>query len=56
VCERDGGSGTSATSRDDIDNWAIFEPTTVEVLDVRDLRRDDPDLLAAVELFGLAVA
>lgn len=40
---------------DDLDNWAIYEPASVEVIDVEELRGDDPDLLAALELFGLVL-
>jgi hypothetical protein len=38
---------------DDIGNWAICEPAVIEALDSGDLRRDDPDLIQALDLFGL---
>ena len=38
---------------DDIGNWAICEPALIDALDSEDLRRDDPDLTQALELFGL---
>jgi hypothetical protein len=41
---------------DDIGNWAICEPALIEALDREDLRRDDPDLTRALELFGLLLA
>ena len=39
---------------DDIHNWAICEPGTIDVQGVEELRADDPDLARAFELFGLA--
>ena len=51
-------SGLAYRSRlgDEFTNWAIFErPDRDPVLNASatDLRVDDPDLLAALELFGL---
>jgi hypothetical protein len=41
---------------DDLTNWAICEPAAIEVLDAEELRRDDPDLATAIELFGLVLS
>jgi hypothetical protein len=40
---------------DDVTNWAICEPAAIDVIDAEQLRRDDPDLSRAIELFGLVV-
>lgn len=40
---------------DDIENWAICEPATVDTIEIRGLRLDDPDLQRAVELFRLEI-
>lgn len=40
---------------DNLTNWAICEPAVIEVVDAEPLRRDDPDLVKALELFGLVL-
>jgi len=38
---------------DNLTNWAICEPADLEVLEDKELREDDPDLLGALEILGL---
>lgn len=40
---------------DDIHNWAICEPATIETLSVEKLIPSDPDLKHAMELFSLVL-
>jgi hypothetical protein len=41
---------------DDLTNWAICEPAAIDLLGAEELSRDDPDLAAAIELFGLVLS
>lgn len=38
---------------DDIENWAIYEPAKIDLIEVKGIRLDDPDFRQAMELFGL---
>ena len=40
---------------DDLTNWAVFEPAALDVIDVAEFDRDDPDLLAALALHNLGL-
>ncbi|MGZ8648940.1 MAG: RES domain-containing protein [Solirubrobacteraceae bacterium] len=41
---------------DEFENWALFEPASIAAVKPAErVRRDDPDLLAALELLGLAL-
>lgn len=40
---------------DDTENWAMCEPATVDTIELRRLRLDDPDLQRAMELFRLEI-
>ena len=37
----------------DIENWALFEPFQILILEAEQLRRDDPDLERAFQLYSL---
>lgn len=42
---------------DEFENWALFEPASIAAAKPAErLKRDDPDLLAALELLGLALS
>lgn len=40
---------------DDVENWAICEPSTIDRIEVTGIRVDDPDLIQAVELLRLEI-
>ncbi len=41
---------------DELENWAIFEPAVVEVVNSAEFGPDDPDLVEALAILGLELA